>query len=154
MSSFKLPPQFTPYERITVCNNELVNCKAILNHKGFYPILIGKGIFPQVWLYSKYRRYSIIKNIPLIEHSVSKVDYLKVDIDADKHLFTIRYLNFNEYHQNLILSMSYANVNPIIEVLDLRLIGYDIHGESSGLNAGSESFSGNTMMNMDAMFTI
>lgn len=154
MNKFKFPLQFVPYERLTVCNNELVNCKAILNHKGFYPILIGKGIFPQIWIYSKYRKHMLIQDILLVERSISKVNYLKVDIDLDKQLLTIKYLDYNEFSQNVILSMSYANLNPVIDVLDLRPIGYDIHGSSSGLNAGTGLFSGNTMVNIDAMFAI
>lgn len=154
MNKFKFPSQFVPYERLTVCNNELVNCKAILNHKGFYPILIGKGIFPQIWIYSKYRRYTQISNIPLVERSISNVNYLKVDIDLDKQLLTIKYLDYNEFSQNVILSMSYANLDPVIDILDLRPIGYDIYGSSSGLNAGTGLFSGNTMVNIDAMFAI
>lgn len=154
MNEFKFPSQFDPYERITVCNNELINCKAILNHKGFYPILIGKGIFPQIWIYSKYRKHTLIRDIPLVEHSVSKVNFLKVDIDSDKHILTIKYLGYNEFGQDVMLSMSYANVNPVIDILDLRSIGYDIHGSSSGLSAGTNVFSGNIMVNTDAMFTI
>lgn len=154
MSKFKFPSQFVPYERLTVCNNELVNCKAILNCKGFYPILIGKGFFPQIWIYSKYRKYTPIKNIPLVERSISRVNNLKVDIDLDKKILAIKYLDYNEFSQNVILSMSYTNVNPVVDILDLRPIGYDIHGTSSGLNAGTGLFSGNTMVNMDAMFTI
>ena len=153
MNIQKLPNNYEPYERLVVCNNELIRCKAIIDHKGFYPILIGKGIFPKIWIYSKYSRYNE-EIISLVEQSISCNPRMKVDIDPDKNLITIRFLEYQGIKDDIILNINYQKISAIIDILDLRPIGYTIYGTSKSIVAGEAEFSENKMIGMNAMFSI
>lgn len=145
------PPNFIPYDRLVVCNNELINCRAIISHKGFYPILIGKGLFPRIWIFDKFDK---LESIPLVEQSISHNQRIKVDIDPDRQLVTIRLLEYQGIKENIILNINYQGNNAIIDILDFRPIGYNIYGTSKSIFAGGVEFSGNSMKGLDAMFII
>ncbi len=152
MNEFVIPPNFIPYDKLIICDNELIYCKALIKHKDFYPILIGKGIYPKIWIYSKYRKYTIIKNVPIVEQSISRIRELKLDIDSDKHIISIKNIGSEN---NTILRMSYFEDLVNIDTIDLRPIGYDIYGTTEkGLTAGGNTYKGNKMENLEAMFII
>lgn len=79
---------------------------------------------------------------------------MKVDIDPDKNLIIIRFLEYQGIKDDIILNINYQKNSAIIDILDLRPIGYTIYGTSKSIVAGEAEFSENKMIGMNAMFSI
>lgn len=142
-----VPNNYVPYTRLVLCNNELINCRYIIEHKGFHPILIGKGVYPKVWLYSQQP-----VQLCIVENSISKFPIVKVDIDDEKKRLTIRMFNYVGVKDDIILDIQYMDNSARVEILDLRPIGYNIYGDSHQLFAANNLFVNTKMEDVGTMF--
>ena len=120
-------PQFIPYEKINICGN-IVGTKYLLELSGYYPIIIGRGDVPLIWLYVEMN--GII--IPLVEQNTPKTPQIRVVLnDTD---IKIKVFNLNEKLWIPMLEMNFVNSEqPIISRIDLRPIGINFHGEENAL---------------------
>lgn len=131
-----LPESYIPTEHVVLCGNEISNYRYLISDSGFIPILIGQGEIPRIWLFAKTPKKEIVT---LIDDSVSNLDQIKVDIFNTNKRIEIKDI------QNgvVILTLDYK-VTLIVNELDLRPLGYNIHGDSSKLVVGNSNISGNT----------
>lgn len=45
-----LPTEFTPYKKLEIATNTLVDGVALVSVNGFIPVLIGRGETPEIWV--------------------------------------------------------------------------------------------------------
>ena len=101
------------------------------------PLIIGAGDKPQIWLQAASDSQS--KNfISIVENSVSK--HPAIDIIELSGVITVK------LQGKAILSVkSTSEKSAVVELMDFRLIGFNIYGDSTSLKVGGSTFSGNTM---------
>jgi len=145
------PHNYVPYKNIKICSNELIDCGIFIDHNGFYPLLIGKGVIPQIWINN---RLSINNPTfkPIVEQSVSNDTRIKIDINTTERTLTIRLLNYNGIYDDIILNIAYNESSAIVNLLDMRPLGYNIYGNSTGLKVGELNIQNNVFSNVKTMF--
>lgn len=131
-----IPEGYNPYTRIHFCSNELVNVKYIIDDNGFYPLLIGKGEQPVIWIYAKTGEDQII---PIIEKNVSKNQLVSVENYKGERIIKVNVKT--ESGKSSMLEIEYGGDRPNVYYLDLRPIGYSIYGDSESLNVGNSVIS-------------
>lgn len=141
------PSNYKPYHQLIICSNKLVDCNYFIDHNGFYPILIGQELIPLIWINNR-----IEKNNPIVEQSISKDTRIKIDINVLEKKLTVRLLGYNGVKNDIILNMTYDNNNAIVDILDMRPLGYNIYGDSKGITAGGNTYSQNEFINIKSMF--
>ena len=139
---------FTPYNRFIVCSNELLNVKYILSANNTYPILIGQSScgHPLIWISNiTNSEYIIYKN--LATHPNFRVQH-----DIDNHIVNIEYTYSGAATWEKVMSINYTDTNsPNIYYMDLRPLGYTIHGNEYELHIGHSGIVKNaTYRNSDA----
>lgn len=136
---FQIPKEFEPLEEILFCSNSLKNTNFIIDDDGFYPVLLGKGELPKVWIYGHENRNRII---PIIENNQPKLSKIKFDHFPKNKRINISVAGGEEDYT--ILDLHY---NEIIEVvkIDLRPIGYNIFGNEEHLKVGEVELSNNNI---------
>lgn len=148
-----LPSNYIPYPKLVICNNELINCKVFIDHNGFYPLLIGKGTMPKIWINNKYTKY-YPDTKPIVSENISSDNRIKVLYNNIKKTLTIKFLKYKGIKDDIILNINYENNSAIVNVLDLRPLGYKIYGDNEGMYAGETYYTGNIFNNIDSMFKI
>lgn len=138
-----IPESYIPSETITFCGNNISNYRFLINDKGFYPILIGQGEIPSIWIFSKTKKKGVIA---LVDDTVSNFDRIKVDIHKREKNITITDIVLKQ----IILNLNYNN-QYILNQLNLNPLGYKIHGNDSGLIVGNTKVSGNTFSGVNSI---
>lgn len=132
-----LPENYTPYDTLLVCSNKISGGAKIASIDGIYPLLIGKGKRPLIWLQaivdSKSRKFEEI-----ITESVSKHPLVNLFDDGSSIHVKV------SGEKILSLRLKESNVAEV-HFLDLRPIGLDIHGNKNSLQVGFASFSNSSM---------
>jgi len=132
-----LPKNYIPLNKLTVCSNTITGGGNLVAVGDVLPLLIGKGDKPKIWL----QALSDTKNnkfVVIVEESISKHPAVKVYEDSG-------YLNVM-ISGELILSVKMLDEESVVvEKLDFRPIGLNMHGNSSSLTVGGGLFSGNSM---------
>lgn len=132
--------EYTPYEKIILGSNE-ISCDNLININGYYPIIIGKGDVPRIWLYVMSKG----KIITLVDDS--KGVYNKINVVNDKAKKEISVI-FEEMPNSIsvILKASYVNDGVLyIKDMDLNPMGVSIVSDEKELRVGNNRFSGNVV---------
>lgn len=131
-----LPETYVPYTELLFCSNRLINNSRIIEIGNVIPMLIGQGALPQVWLQAptdaKGKTFA-----PLVVASVAVHPAAKVQIENGALSV---YAGDTLVLRVKATSPTYAEVDQ----LDLRPIGYSIHGNSKGLEVGAIQVAENT----------
>ncbi len=132
-----LPKSYSQYDQLTVCSNKILGGGHIMSIGDVLPLIIGAGDKPQIWLQAASDGQS--KNyISIVENSVSK--HPAIDIIELSGVITVK------LQGKAILSVkSTSEKSAVVELMDFRLIGFNIYGDSSSLKVGGSTFTGNTM---------
>lgn len=145
-TEMQLPKEYLAFEKLTICSNVLINGKVPIRIKDHFPILVGKGDVPLIWLSAtkagKEWQMVVEKNQPLNKNF--SVNFL----DDKKSVFvTIG---------NIIIvqAKKISDGEAEISTLDLRPLGLDIRGDQSGFYIGTNSFVGNVFQNIIGMIDI
>lgn len=131
----QIPTDYTPYDQLEICSNMLIGVKKIIDDHGFIPILIGRADTnkPLIWLRTKTRDGQlelVEKNNPLL--NTIAVNFYKNDNSLD--------IILNDRGEKyLILQMEDITDTPRVTRIDLRTLGYNIHGGEEGLMLGNKS---------------
>jgi hypothetical protein len=141
-----IPKDYTPMDKIVFCGNKIANYKYLISDNGFYPILIGSGVIPRIWLYTKTDKNEYIT---LIEDSVSNINQIKVDIHNSEKKIEIKDIHTN----TIILILKYDGV-PAVILLNLNPVGYNIQGDEAKIMIGDSSLYGNTFNNVPIIIGI
>lgn len=138
-----LPETFRPYERLVFCSNVLIGGGHLLVVGEIVPLVIGGGEQPQVWLQAPATAEAK-EYVLLIEASVSKHPAVNVISGSEGLAVTVggtRVLRVKQITEQ----------SAEVDLLDLRPIGFNVQGNSSGLHAGGASFSRNTFNGVGAL---
>lgn len=141
-----IPSDYMPYDKVIFCSNILINVRYIFNDNEFFPLLIGKGSIPKIWMYAKD---SNKKSIMLIEKSISFFPTISVNINDDNKKLSV-VIN-EKINLITILEIDYSSkMDIMVEQVNLQPIGYNIVGNKSSLHVGNNTVSGNTLQNVQS----
>ena len=138
-----VPPDYKPYNKVIFCGNTLNNVTYFLEDDGFYPLFIGKGIIPEIWLFHKDSNGKVTK---LIEKSKTVVSDLYVNLDLSQSIINVLFDNRTTKIE--ALSVIYSPDSIVVNHLDLTIAGYNIFGDGSSLKIGNTTISNNTLTNV------
>jgi len=136
----KLPADYAPYKELEFCSNHFVNTPIALEIGGNVPLLIGSGTAPRVWLSaptSKDRKHWA----SIVTDNKSQIPNVSVQKRTDGTLEVFA------GHIKLLEVKSLSTESAVVRMLDLRPIGFNIHGDTSVLWIGTNQFSNNTIAN-------
>ena len=138
-----LPDSFETYNILKICSNTLTGGGHVLAVGEVLPIIIGRGEKPKIWLQAL--NDPIKKEFVLIvENSISKHPSVKVTETDNTISITIQ--------QTKILSVKNISDNSAeVDFIDLRPIGFNLYGDSSSMNVGNSSFTGNSMHGVNVL---
>lgn len=143
-----LPEDYIPFGELIICSNHLINVKVPIEFKNNIPLLIGKGDIPLVWLSTpitkegKDLREIVIKNKSMDDRitiiSSEKDKSTTIEVDNSKIIYVIKH----------------SDEKAEVLSLDLRRLGFNIHGNANALYFGSSEFVNNNFKNLWAMIGI
>ncbi len=139
----KLPMSYSPYETLVVCSNRLLGGGYILAIGEVLPVLVGKGEKPKVWLQALLNPDKS-EFVTIVEASISKDPAVKVFEEGGA-------LNIHVGGTKALSVRVTGKESAEIFVLDLRLLGINLHGNSSTLTIGNSTFSRNSFSGGGAM---
>lgn len=132
----EIPKNYKPLDELDVCSNRLLGGAKLIGINGFSPILIGDGAIPSIWIYGKNEKN---KWVELIKESKSIHPAIQIINDKFSREIVIGI-------QNTIVLKAKMTSDKIcvVNTLDLRPIGLDIHGKNNEIYIANSTFSGNT----------
>ena len=141
--------EYTPYEKIIIGSNE-ISCKHLININGFYPIIIGKGVAPRIWLFamSKGREITLVDD--------SKGVYNRISVINDKVKKEISIV-FEETPNSIfvILKATYKDEGVLyIKEMDLNPIGLAVVSDEKELRVGNNRISGNKVRGAESFISM
>jgi len=132
-----LPEDYQPYTSLTICSNTLLGGGHIVAVGETLPIVIGKGVKPQIWLQAMSAPNSK-EFVSIIESSVSKHPAVEVLEEEGAIVVTIQ-------GSKVLVVKAVSDQAATVLQLDLRPIGLNLFGDQSSLTAGGSTLSNNTM---------
>ena len=132
-----LPEEYHPYGRLTLCSNLLIGGGHLIQVGEVLPLLVGNGETPKVWLQvpadpaGKQFIQMVVASVathPAV--LVSVIGGILCVSAGGKKVLQVRGIGPNE---------------AVVELLDLRPVGFNIFGDTNGLSAGGMQMSGNTV---------
>jgi hypothetical protein len=144
-----LPEDFISIGSLMVCSNTLLEFKYIIDDNEFIPILIGKGDIPRIWIYAKNDN----KTISIVRDNVSNLPNIKINIYSKEKRICVEHLT-NGKGDNVIINLEFKDEMAVVTKLDLRPIGYNIHGNRNALFLGTNQMSGNTFQGSMSLIKI
>lgn len=143
----ELPRDFTPYGELTVCGNRLSNAQMLLEVNGHAPLLVGAGKKPRLWLSVRTTKDGT-EWAPVVRDSQTVHPKIRVTEEADGSLVV-----FAAGKKVVVVRASDETHAEVLE-LDLRPLGFDVHGDARTLWVGTSQFSSNTFSNVRAAIGI
>ena len=137
--------EFDAYDKIIVGSNE-ISCKHLININGFYPIVIGKGVAPRIWLYVMSKG----QIITLVDDSKEVYNRISVINDEPKKEISIVY---KETPNSIfvILNATYESEDVLyIKEMNLNPIGLAVVSDEKELRIGNNRISGNVVVGADS----
>jgi hypothetical protein len=132
-----LPPTYQPYQQLTLCSNRLIGGGHLIQTGNSFPLLIGKGPTPQIWLQAPTdpagKAFA-----PLVSASVATHPAVSVSTEGGA-------LVVYAGGQLVLRVRQISDQQAEVDELDLRPIGFNIFGNKTHLNAGGMNMSGNTV---------
>lgn len=134
-----LPNSYEPYDSLIICSNTLLGGGHAVAVGDILPLVIGRGIKPQIWLQamSNPQKKDFIS---IVEASVSK--HSAVEVIEEDGAIVVKIQG-----SKVLVVTATSEKSATISQLDLRPIGLNLFGNESNLMAGDSGLSGNTMGN-------
>ena len=132
----KTPKGYVPYSLLSVCGNKLTGGAKILAVGDTFPILIGKGSKPQIWLMA-IASPNDKKFISIVEASISQHSFVRVEEVGRQLVVKVQGATVLKVEQT-------GDDQALVSEIDMRPLGLNVFGGVSELNAGGMSFSNNT----------
>jgi hypothetical protein len=143
-----LPKDYFPYFELTICGNTLVNVQIPFLIERRPLLLIGKNSVPQVWLSARTSPGSHEwKYIVQANRSLNPAVYVEAQ-DENRTVY-VRVSN-----TVIIRAVAQSETKAVVDVLDLRPVGLNVYGNSSGLSLATNRYAGNSMMNLQVAFAL
>lgn len=147
-TEISLPKNYIPYDELHLCGNTLKNVRIPFLIGETPVLLIGKNTVPQVWLSAQTSPGSHEWKY-IVEENRSLNPAVYVDAQGENRTVYVRVSNIV-----IIKVAAHSPTKAVIEVLDLRPIGLNVYGDSSGLSLATNKYAGNSMMNSQVAFAL
>ncbi len=142
----KLPSEFVPYDKLTVCSNQLIGGGQLLVVGQVVPLIIGRGAQPMIWLQAPTgpggKEFLLI-----VEASVSKHPAITIQSRSDG-------LTVSAGPTPILRIASFDSESAIVDLLDFRSIGMAIFGGNDELNVSGMKFRSSTAIGSRAMIAL
>lgn len=136
----KLPASYTPYGVTKLCTNTVVGGTLLMTVGDVVPVLFGKGSKPQIWLQTIESPQSK-KFIELVDASISVHPKIRIE-ESDNKIFV-------RLDGIIILILEQTGDDELtVYQVDLRPLGLNLYGDSTGLYSGGVSFTSSTFTNV------
>lgn len=132
------------YNEIDICSNRMINMN-IFKYDYIFPLLIGKGERPLIWL--SIRKPETFTWVYIIYKNISYSDDIKIDTSIELTT-VIKDIEDKKLIEVIQVSESKVSINAI----DLRPFGYNVFCENEKLTIGQYNFSRNTVESSDINF--
>ncbi len=137
ITRINMPQNYSPLNTLKICSNTLFDGSILVSLGDILPLLIGKGEKPKIWLQavvdSKNKQF-----VTIVDESISMHPAVKVYEESGSLNIMIS--------EEVVLSVKMLNQDSaVVEKLDFRPIGINMHGNSTSLIVGGGTVSGNTM---------
>ncbi|MBI6918189.1 hypothetical protein JET68_05200 [Pseudomonas monteilii] len=133
-----LPSNYRPYDKLNLCGTQLIGGTQLFAIGGKLPLIVGSGAKPQIWLHgitSQDGRRSTL----LVDSSIPKFSWVRVMEQGRQVVVKV--------NDATILKIEQTGIDQaVISEIDLRSIGFSIHGNVSTLFIAGSQFSGGTVV--------
>ena len=143
----QLPHEYLQYQKITFCGNTFKNLKYLIDDNGFIPFLIGMGDIPRLWIYTKKELNTIV----VVQDSVAILPVVRVDIFNDVKKLLVELNQVPGATNTKIFELDFSKDIPVVSLIDLRPVGYNVYGDTKSLNIGEQKFEGNMFENLHSL---
>lgn len=146
MKNDSLPTSYTPAKKITIGTNELKNVVSLLSFNSYFPILIGDGKKPHVWI-----------NIPTNKEGTDWYPLVKDNFSTNPSVIVIDRNNQIKITtpDGIILDCEKLSNGSIrVKKLDLRPFGLNVQADNKKLIIMNQTFTTSTFNNVGTMFAI
>lgn len=139
-----IPSEYTPYQTLSFCSNEIIGGGYIFALGKILPLLIGVGTTPRVWLQAISEPGSK-QFVPIVADSKSAHPAVSVNVESNKLIVSVQ--------GTVVLSVEAATQQrAIVAEFDLRPLGLNVYGNSSTLNLGGMQMSHNKFSGVGVAF--
>lgn len=139
----KYPQKYIPVKVLNICSNKIVGGGNLISINNLYPLIIGKGTIPLIWIYTKYDKNNWI---PLVSENNALHSSLKIESLSDKREVIIT------IEETTIIDAKMSDDDTcIVNQIDLRPIGINLFGDENSLTFGTSKFAGNTFKGVSFM---
>jgi hypothetical protein len=142
-----LPQEYKPYHNITFCGNTFKNLKYLIDDNGFIPLLIGMGDIPRLWIYTKKELNAVV----VVQDSVAILPVIRVDIFSNEKKLSVEFTQVPGATNTKIFEMDFSAEIPVVKLIDLRPVGYNVFGDSTALNIGEQKYQGHMFENLHSL---
>jgi hypothetical protein len=132
-----LPEAYRPYDRLTLCSNFVIGGGHLIQVGEVLPLLVGCGEVPQVWLQAPTDRAGK-EFVKLVVASVAAHPAVLVNVDGGV-------LSVSAGGKKVLQVRAVRPDEAVVDILDLRPVGFNIFGDANGLSVGGVQMSGNTV---------
>ena len=146
MNTIEFPTQYEPYEWVRIGSNVLQNVGALVSIGGHFPLLVGTGSTPRVWL-SIPADKSGSRWYPLIKDNFSTNPSIKVEVTAKK-------LVIRAPHGTVLIAISGKEGALWIQRLDLRPFGLNIYADEDSLHVMGNTLTKNEFRNVNVIIGV
>jgi len=131
-----LPPGYESYRDLNVCSNKLINGGFLLEVGKALPLVIGVGAPPKIWLQAAANPQAS-EFVEIVRRSVALHPMVHIATEHNRLIITVA--------NTVVLDIKSENPeSAVINVLDLRPIGFNVFGADGKLVAGGMHFSKST----------
>lgn len=139
----ELPDKYEPYQKIKICSNYLIGGGVLFSIGDQFPLLIGTGELPKIWL-SALENPDSKRLVSIVEESRSVHELVKMEQIDSGYVVTV-------FDKTILKILVRGDGVPEISILDLRYIGFNISGNSSGLQASGMTIKNSTFGGVSVM---
>lgn len=139
MTKIDLPKEYVAFKELSFCSNTLQNCKIPIIIDDTPILLVGKGEQPQIWI-SAIVNQKTKKLGPVVIANSIRIATCDFKVEAKDNSTCIKFKN-----TVIIKATKLSDEKALIEQIDLRPFGFNIYGNSSTLNVGTNIMSGNNI---------
>ncbi len=147
-----VPLDYEPYPTLEIGKGQLVDVRFLFQVGGGYPLLVGRGKFPLVWMGALAQPGN--RWISIVERNVSRQPTVSVNLSEVQEPNGIVARVEVTVGDTVALRVSgYSYDRARIDQLDLRPIGFSVFVDGNGVHAGGMTIGTLNVSNADAVFS-
>jgi hypothetical protein len=147
ITTTNLPIDFTPCNKVKLCSNTILGGSQLFLLGNTVPLLVGEGRqSPRIWLQA-ISDPATREFLTVVEDSRSMHPAVNVSVNGSSISILV--------NRHIVLkAKSFGNSDVVINEIDLRPLGLNVHGDQSGLSLGGMQLSNNTMSGVGVAFAL